>query len=256
LTEDTLLSVSHKLPNGQALVDPLSLNLYTYAYNNPVMFHDPSGHAGELALAWSGGMWWLCGVDLMLPIGDIIYVAGIGICSIADAIAAIGMDNVVRIICEAPQAIVQGAQWVGDKVGQGIDWVGDQVRAGANSVGNWFDKTFGGGTSPGDPDWNGGFNSFRKLKNYLGSAGDGKVWHHIVEQNQISKSGFDKTLVHNVNNVISVTSEMNTKIASHYNSIIPGLTNGMTVRNWLAGQSFQFQYEYGLKVLRDFGVIK
>ena len=36
-------SLSRQKPNGQYLVDPLSLNLYTYGHNNPVRYKDPSG---------------------------------------------------------------------------------------------------------------------------------------------------------------------------------------------------------------------
>jgi RHS repeat-associated protein len=44
LTEDSVQFIAHKMPNGQELVDPLSLNLYTYAHNNPVYYQDPGGH--------------------------------------------------------------------------------------------------------------------------------------------------------------------------------------------------------------------
>ncbi len=126
--------------------DPLSLNLYTYCYNSPVKYHDPSGHAGELTLSWTGGMWWLAAVDGPIPIGDIIYFAGIGVMSIADAVNTIGVDNVALMISEAPNAIAQGIQWAGDK-----------IQSAANKASNWFNKTFGGGgsASPGDPNnWN------------------------------------------------------------------------------------------------------
>jgi len=33
-----------------------------------------------------------------------------------------------------------------------------------------------------------GFDIFNALKKELGTAGEGKAWHHIVEQNQIQKS--------------------------------------------------------------------
>lgn len=36
--------VNHKIPNEQELVDPLSLNLYTYCHNNPVYYTDASGN--------------------------------------------------------------------------------------------------------------------------------------------------------------------------------------------------------------------
>jgi RHS repeat-associated protein len=43
LSEDPVRSVSHVSPNGNEIVDPLSLNLYTYSYNNPVQYNDSSG---------------------------------------------------------------------------------------------------------------------------------------------------------------------------------------------------------------------
>ncbi len=42
--EDTLHCAKNQLPNGQEVPDPLSLNLYTYGYNNPLSYQDPSGH--------------------------------------------------------------------------------------------------------------------------------------------------------------------------------------------------------------------
>lgn len=98
------------------------------------------------------------------------------------------------------------------------------------------------------------FSSFNALKRSLGSAGRGKQWHHIVEQCQIGKSGFSKYWIQNSNNVVSIPNSIHSKISAHYSSKIPGLTRGKTVRDWLASQSFQKQYEYGVKILRQFGV--
>jgi RHS repeat-associated protein len=42
--EDTLHCAKNQLPNGQEVPDTLSLNLYTYGYNNPLSYQDPSGH--------------------------------------------------------------------------------------------------------------------------------------------------------------------------------------------------------------------
>jgi RHS repeat-associated protein len=63
------------------LNDPLSQNLYAYVGNNPVLYVDPSGHSaicqgGSLTKTWASTMWWLPTADLVLPIGDIIYVGG------------------------------------------------------------------------------------------------------------------------------------------------------------------------------------
>jgi hypothetical protein len=90
----------------------------------------------------------------------------------------------------------------------------------------------------------------------LGSPGEGNAWHHIVEQSQIKKSGFDPTQIHNTNNLIAVDKATHAKISGYYNTSTFQFTNGLKVRDWLAGQSFEAQYEFGLKVLRDFGVIK
>ena len=90
----------------------------------------------------------------------------------------------------------------------------------------------------------------------MGPAGEGKAWHHIVEQYQIKKSGFDPQQIHNTNNLIPVDSTIHAKISGYYNTTTFQFTNGQKLRDWLAGQSFEVQYNFGLEVLRTFGVIK
>ena len=43
-----------------------------------------------------------------------------------------------------------------------------------------------------------------ELKKKLGSPGEGNVWHHIVEQSQINKSGFTSNQINNIVIVISI----------------------------------------------------
>ncbi len=93
------------------------------------------------------------------------------------------------------------------------------------------------------------------LKKYLGSPGVGNEWHHIVEQRASNISAFGSEAIHNVDNSIAINSKIHTKISAFYSSK-QRFTNGLRVREWLKGQSFQKQYEFGIKVLRDFGVIK
>ena len=45
-TEDSVTSYQITLANKAKVDDPLSLNLYTYCYNNPISYTDPSGHGG------------------------------------------------------------------------------------------------------------------------------------------------------------------------------------------------------------------
>jgi hypothetical protein len=101
-----------------------------------------------------------------------------------------------------------------------------------------------------------GFSSFTALKNHLGSPGTGKHWHHIVEKCQIQKSGFTSQQVNNTSNVIAVDAQTHAKISGYYNTTTFRFTDGLSVRNWLAGQPFQTQFDFGLQVLRGFGVIQ
>ncbi len=58
---------------GQGL---LGNNMFAYCLNNPTNYVDSSGK-NALLKSWAGAMWWLCGADTVLPIGDIVYGAGI-----------------------------------------------------------------------------------------------------------------------------------------------------------------------------------
>lgn len=99
-------------------------------------------------------------------------------------------------------------------------------------------------------------NSFKDLKAELGLSGEGNAWHHIVEQSQIGKSGFSAQQIHNTSNIIAVDAATHAKITGYYNTTTIDFTGGLSVRDWLAGQSYEYQFEFGLDVLRQFGVIK
>ena len=101
-----------------------------------------------------------------------------------------------------------------------------------------------------------GFSTFSKLKNFLGSAGENMHWHHIVEKCQIEKSGFAPEQVHNTSNVIAVDAQAHAKITGYYNTTTYDFTGGVSVRNWLAGQPFEGQLDFGTQILRSFGVNK
>ena len=62
-------------------------------------------------MAWTGSMWWLPTIDGILPIGDIIYLGGIGVTA---AIDSIGIDNIARFFDEVPNAFQQLIQQAGD----------------------------------------------------------------------------------------------------------------------------------------------
>ena len=114
----------------------------------------------------------------------------------------------------------------------------------------------GGGSGEGTQSSGKGFSSFSALKNHLGSPGKNMHWHHIVEKCQIQKSGFTSGQVNNTSNVIAVDAQTHARISGYYNTTTFDFTGGLSVRNWLTGQPFQVQFDFGMNVLQDFGVIQ
>ena len=227
--------------------DPLSLNLYSYCAGNPVKFIDPSGRSATISSWWSVTMWWIAAADGPIPAGDIIYVIGIVVTGVIDLVNTIGVHNVAQITQETANTI--------DRLNNNSSVIFDEAAKASGEAGG-SSSSGGAAPSPGDPNWGKGFDSFKQVKKYLGSAGEGKQWHHIVEQCQIDKSGFSAQTIHNTNNLIPVQNDVHAKISGYYSSIDKYVSSTMRVRDYLAGKSFEYQYEFGLKVLREFGVIQ
>ena len=61
-------------------------------------------------------------------------------------------------------------------------------------------------------------------------------------------------MIQNTNNVIAVDAATHAKISGYYSSIKP-FTGGLRVRDWLAGQSYETQYQFGIDVLKMYGVL-
>jgi len=100
------------------------------------------------------------------------------------------------------------------------------------------------------------FKSFNELKKYLCDARKGYAWHHIVEQSQIGKrANFPPEWIHNTYNIVSIPSGQNTihsEISSFYSSK-QFFSEGKIVRDWLANKSFDFQFDFGKRVLERYG---
>lgn len=101
-----------------------------------------------------------------------------------------------------------------------------------------------------------GFSSFDDLKKFLGSPGENKAWHHIVEQNQIRNSNLPSQSVNNLKNIVSIPSgvkgSIHSKISGYYSSI-QSFSDGKTVREWLRGKSFDEQLAFGINLLKKYG---
>jgi hypothetical protein len=55
-------------------------------------------------------------------------------------------------------------------------------------------------------------------------------------------------MIQNTNNIVAIDKNTHRAISGYYSSI-QIFTEGKSVRNWLAGQSFSFRYQFGLDVL-------
>jgi len=94
-----------------------------------------------------------------------------------------------------------------------------------------------------------GYSSFGAAKNAMGSPGAGNVFDHVVEQSQIGRSGFSPEEIYSPFNMNPVSAGTN-QLKANYYSTKQFFTGGGTVRDWLNGQSFADQYEFGMDVLR------
>jgi hypothetical protein len=89
----------------------------------------------------------------------------------------------------------------------------------------------------------------------MGRAGEGRDWHHIVEQHGANLQKFGAEAIQNPTNLLRVARDVHQQISAHYSS--KTIQSGtQTVREWLKGQSYEAQRDYGLKLLKEFGVIK
>jgi hypothetical protein len=95
------------------------------------------------------------------------------------------------------------------------------------------------------------FNSFRAFKRHMGTAGEGKEWHHIVEKRNAKRFGSEA--INNTENVIALDKELHARISAFYSSIRDGITrsSSLTVRQWLSTQSYEAQREFGLRAIEN-----
>lgn len=95
--------------------------------------------------------------------------------------------------------------------------------------------------------------SYSGFKSAMGAAGEGKQWHHLVEQTPGNVKRFGGEALHNTENVVALDKALHTRLSAFYSSIREGITRSsrLTVRQWLSTQSYEAQREFGLRALEN-----
>ncbi len=208
----------------------LGNNMFAYCQNNPVNYQDPTGEIAISTIILIGSI--VVGVLCAGTTAYVEYEAGVDTFQIVGDSICAGLTG-FSIVYSGGMALYQCYQ----------NYCYLSSLTSATSIGT---------VSVSSVQQTGvGFDTFAQLKKEIGSPGVGNQWHHIVEQSQIIKSGFNPQIIHNTNNIIAIDIQTHKAISAYYSSIQP-FTDGIIVRNWLAGQSFSSQYEFGLEVIKIF----
>jgi len=92
------------------------------------------------------------------------------------------------------------------------------------------------------------FRSDHELRNFLGPAGPGREWHHIVEKRLAGRDGFPVEMIHATDNIISLPVEVHRRISARMSEKNPSF-GSLTHRHWMERFSFGEQYNMGLDLI-------
>ena len=96
------------------------------------------------------------------------------------------------------------------------------------------------------------FNSYDAFKKEFGKAKDyipDGEWHHIVEQQTVTKGINNAATVYNSQNTVAISKNLHHAVSKYYSS---SYMNGMTYRQYINTLPYADQYANGLKVLQMF----
>lgn len=94
------------------------------------------------------------------------------------------------------------------------------------------------------------FRSEAELRSYLGPAGEGREWHHIVEKRQEGRPGFEPERIHSTDNIISLPADVHRRISAKMSTRYPD-SDGDIRRFWVERLDFGTQYDHGLDLIEE-----
>ncbi|MES2930633.1 MAG: RHS repeat-associated core domain-containing protein [Patescibacteria group bacterium] len=194
------------------LADPQNQNSYSYARNNPITLSDPTG------LSAAGA-----------PMSPFMIVLMYAISP---------KQTSYDPVYESDQYKAQNDPR-NQQMNLTMGWVTGGVGPEAKAI-----SVFKNATIVSEE----GYSSFRSFKRNVGTAGEGREWHHIVEQNPTNKAQFEPQLLQNGENLVSIPKDVHYKVSGFYSSK-QEFTGGQTVRQWISSQSFEKQMEFGKQTL-------
>ncbi len=128
------------------------------------------------------------------------------------------------------------------------------VAIGAQNGGSGPSSGDGGGIPRGGrllPNGHRAFKSFDDFKDFVGPAGKGKQWHHIVEKRNVGRFGPES--IHNTENVVPLDERLHIDVSALYSSKRPKITGSytLTIRQWLDTQAYEAQRQFGLRAIEN-----
>lgn len=92
------------------------------------------------------------------------------------------------------------------------------------------------------------FRNETELRHYLGPAGPGREWHHLVEKRLAARGVFEPELIHSTDNIISLPIDVHRRVSARMSMRFKAFENNIR-RLGVEKMSFAEQYDHGLDLV-------